>query len=647
MIQPAFDPSGLPVPPSNRHRRPSRLRRAGGAILLAILAWTPTFAQPTPEETVATIRQHTSWAPSERPVQVRAVVTLRDDERTLVVQDGNGGQALPLTPPAPWWAWLSVTLALAAAGAAGFAYRAGLAKERTIRRQLARESALKARFDDVFERSSEIMVIHDRRGRVSTLNRAGEQACGYAREELRMLDPNWIFGSDYLDAITQMIAEGADSTPRAFRSELVPRKGARLPIDVHARVLVGDGQVIGVTAIARDLSERDKFEHELRQAQKMEAVGRLATGIAHDFNNLITVLLGYSDELIEQVPPGSEWQRSAIEIRRAAERASGLTQQLLAFSRRQAAVAHTVDLNLVVANMEDLIRRLIGPEIRLEFSLDPALANIRADGAQIGQVLMNLAVNARDAMPKGGQLTIETANVELGAEHLDVIPGPHVSLCVRDTGDGMPADVRNRLFEPFFTTKDSGQGTGLGLSMVQGIVRQSGGHVVVESAPGKGSAFHVYFPRITNEGDAPVIPTLTTPSAAAVRGEGVVLLAEDDRSVRRLVVAELGRRGFTVLDAEDGRAALDLFRQHQDRIDILVTDVVMPRMNGADLAKEVQMIRPGLKVLFISGHPERAGAGVDPTGATNLLMKPFTADTLAARIAEMITGKAEADGWNV
>ena len=531
---------------------------------------------------------------------------LRDADDVVILA---AGPARALGPRTPWWAWVSLVLALAAAGAAGVAYRTGRVKERTIRRQLARESALKARFDDMFERSSEIMIVHDRRGRVSTLNRAGEQA------------------------------------PRSFRSELVPREGARIPIDVHAQVLVGDGQIVGVTAIARDLSERDRLENELRQAQKMEAVGRLATGIAHDFNNLITVLLGYSDELIEQVPAGSDWQRSATEIRRAAERASGLTQQLLSFSRRHEAMAQTVDLNMVIANMEDLIRRLLGPEIRLDFSLDPNLANIRADSAQIGQVIMNLVVNARDAMPKGGQLTIDTANVELGNQDLDVIPGPHVSLCVRDNGVGMAPDVRDRLFEPFFTTKESGQGTGLGLSLAQGIVRQCGGHVVVESQPGKGSAFHIYFPLIAGESEANVLPPLAAPTRAAVKGEGVVLLAEDDRSVRRLVVSELGRRGFTVLDAEDGRAALDLFLQHKDRVDVLVTDVVMPRMNGADLAKEVEKIRPGMKILFISGHPERAGAGLDPVGVTNLLMKPFTADTLAARIKEMMTGKPEADGW--
>jgi signal transduction histidine kinase/CheY-like chemotaxis protein len=426
----------------------------------------------------------------------------------------------------------------------------------------------------------------------------------------------------------------------------VPRKGSRVPVVVQSRVLVGDGQVVGVTSIARDLSERHRLENELRQAQKMEAVGRLATGIAHDFNNLITVLLGYSDELIEEAPPNTPFHSAAIEVRRAADRASALTQQLLAFSRRQVSVAHAVDVNYVIAHMEDLIRRLLGPEIRLEFSLQPDLATISADSQQIGQVMMNLVVNARDAMPNGGTLTIETANVELGHEHVDVIPGPHVELTVTDSGLGMSAEVRDRLFEPFFTTKDSGSGTGLGLSMVQAIVRQSGGHIIVDSHPGKGSRFKVYFPRQGDVADAPV-PLMVPASAETVRGEGVILLAEDDRSVRRLVVTELTRRGFTVLEAEDGVAALDLFRREKDRVDVLVTDVVMPRMNGADLAKQAEYIRPGIKILFISGHPERAGTGLDPTGVTNLLMKPFTADTLAARIKELITGRNEADGRSV
>ena len=551
---------------------------------------------------------------------------------------------VPDLASAPWWIWLIAALAAVSVGAVLLMYRRALTLEETIRRQLARETSLKARFDDLFDRSSEIMIVHDRRGRVSTINRSGEEVTGYLREELRMLDPNWIFGDDYVAAVNEMIGEGIDSAPRNFKSEFVPRKGNRVPVDVYARVLVGDGQVVGVTAMARDLSEHHRLESELRQAQKMEAVGRLATGIAHDFNNLITVLLGYSDELIEEAQPNTAIHAAAVEVRRAADRASALTQQLLAFSRRQAQVAHTVDLNHVVDNMQDLIRRLIGPEIRLELLLTPDLRSISADNQQIGQVLMNLVVNARDAMPAGGKLTITTANVDLGHEHVDVIPGPHAALFVTDSGIGMTREVRERLFEPFFTTKDSGQGTGIGLSMVHAIVRQTHGHIVVDSEPGMGTTFRVYFPQ---QADAVPAPAPAPSPAATVTGEGIVLLAEDDRSVRRLVVSELTRRGFTVLEAEDGAAALDMFRREQDRVDVLVTDVVMPRMNGADLARAAGSLRPGLKILFISGHPERAGQGLDPTGVTNLLMKPFTADTLAARIKELITGRKEVDGWSV
>lgn len=532
------------------------------------------------------------------------------------------------------------------AGVAAYSYLGVRRREETIRRQLARESALKARFDDVFDRSTDVMIVHDRRGRVSTINRAGEHAMGYSREEVRGLDSNWIFASDYLETINRMIADGADSLPQAFRSELSPRRGTRVPVEVQARVLVGDGDVVGVMAIARDLSERDRLENELRQAQKMVAVGRLATGIAHDFNNLITVLIGYSDELIEEASDGSPVHHAAVSVRRAAERASGLTQQLLSFSRRQAAVSHTVDLNRIVTHMEDMLRRLLGPEIHLDFKLAPNLGVINADESQISQVVMNLVVNARDAMPRGGTLAIETANVELGDEHLDVIPGPHVLLTVADTGEGMTAEVRDRLFEPFFTTKERGHGTGLGLSMVHGIVRQCSGDIVVDSKPGAGTRFLVYFPQQREGTAVTAAPSPVTRHAEPVRGEGVVLLAEDDPSVRRLVVTELTRRGFTVVEAEDGRTALEIFRRDKDRIDVLVTDVVMPKLNGADLAKEAERIRPGVKILFISGHPERAGSGLDPAGVPNLLMKPFTADTLAARIKDVMTDGKETDGWS-
>ena len=545
--------------------------------------------------------------------------------------------------PTSFWIWPVVAAALAVAGIAVYARLAVRKREETIRRQLAREASLKARFDEVFERSSDIIVVHDRRGRLSTINRAGEQALGYSREEVRMLEPSWIFGNDYTDTINRMIAEGADGQPQSFRSELSRRRGVRVPVDVHARVLIGDGQVVGVMSIARDLSERDRFENELRQAQKMEAVGRLASGIAHDFNNLITVLIGYTDELLDHVPPGSEARHLAESVRLATDRAAALTQQLLSFSRRQAAVANSVDLNRLITNMEDMLRRLLGQQIKITLSLQPGLATISADESQVSQVIMNLAVNGRDAMPRGGTLTIATANVVLGDEHLDMIPGPHVLLTVTDTGEGMSSEVRDRLFEPFFTTKESGRGTGLGLSMVHGIVRRCGGQIQVESAPGEGSKFHVYFPSEARAVEIPPVSSAPHAARRAVKGEGLILLAEDDASVRRLVVSELTRRGFTVIEAEDGRAALEIFARDKDQIDILVTDVVMPRMNGAELAREAERVQPGVKILFISGHPERAGQGLNPTGLTNLLMKPFTADTLAKRIKELMTQRKEID----
>jgi PAS domain S-box-containing protein len=535
---------------------------------------------------------------------------------------------------------VALAFALAAGATAAVLYRRVQAQQRTIRRQIARETSLKARFDDVFERASDVIVMHDRRGRVWTMNRTGEQLSGYPREELRAIDPGSLFSAQYLSAVQQILKDGAAAMPRTIRAELMTRAGARLPIEAHAEVLVGDGQVVGVSVIARNMADRDHLEAQLRQAQKMEAVGRLATGVAHDFNNLITVLLGYSDELAEHVPLDSPLRKPVDEVRRVAERASGLTQQLLAFSRRHVAVTQALDLNVTVSGMQDLLRRLLGAEISLDVRLGHDLGLINSDPVQIGQIIMNLAVNARDAMPNGGTLAIETSSVELGAEHLDVIPGRHVMLVVRDTGVGMTADVQRKLFEPFFTTKVAGEGTGLGLSMVSAIVRQSGGHITVSSEVGQGSTFRVYFPLAQPGATAAATPARIG-DAAPARGSGVVLLAEDDRAIRRLMTTELRRRGFTVLEARHGAEALDICKTYDGVIDVLLTDVVMPMMNGIDLAAAATPIRPGMSVLFMSGHPERAGIGLDPNSAhaKNLLMKPFTPDTVVARLNDILSHK--------
>jgi PAS domain S-box-containing protein len=534
--------------------------------------------------------------------------------------------------------WLALAALASAVAGIIVLLRRSHAQAQTIRRQLAREAALTARLDDYFERASDILIVHDRDLRISTLNRAAETALGYTREEVRALDPEWLFDQDYLNAVRRLIDAGPEAAAVTLRTDLLPRKGGRAPVEVNARALSGDGLVVGVTTIARDLGEPSRQESEIRQSQKMEAVGRLATGVAHDFNNLVTVLLGYSDELMESIPAGSEWRRPVEEVRRAAERASALTQQLLSFSRRETAAPQLIDLNAVAANLADMLRRLLGAEIRLDLQFGD-VGLVRADPQQLAQILVNLAVNARDAMPLGGALLIETAAMQIDADVADVLPGPHVMLAVTDSGQGMTPEVRRRVFEPFFTTKKAGAGTGLGLSMVHALVGQNGGRITVESEPDRGTTFRIYFPLAAERPTHAPRPSAVRAAAApreTVRGSGVVLLAEDDRSVRRLVVTELTRRGFDVIAAPDGRAALELAQGHHGQIDVLVTDVVMPRMNGADLARAMTGLRPGLPVLFISGHPERAGAGLDPTGVPNLLMKPFTADTLAARISALV-----------
>ena len=534
---------------------------------------------------------------------------------------------------------VAIAIALAALGVAAWQFRRAQVLHRALGRQVARERALRAQFEDVFERTADLVIVHDRRGGIADMNRTAEQLSGYPREQVRTIDPGWLFDEPYLDVVRQMAGEGADALPRTIRAELITRRSVRIPIEAHAHVLTSGREISGVSVIARNMVEREHLEGQLRQAQKMEAVGRLATGIAHDFNNLITVLLGYSEELAEHVTPDSPLHKPVKEVRRAAERASGLTQQLLAFSRRQVAVPRAIDLNVTVGNMEDLLRRLLGAEITLEVELGRDLAPVSADPVQVGQVIMNLAVNARDAMPNGGTLSITTAMVELGAEHLDTLPGRHVMLLVRDTGVGISADVQRTLFEPFFTTKEAGHGTGLGLSMVHAIVRQHGGHIAVESELGKGTTFRVYLPEVSPPHAVAAAADEGRTSATATRGSGVVLLAEDDRAVRRLLSNELRRRGFNVLEARHGGEALEICQQYSGNIDALLTDIVMPTMNGVDLVAAVKPIRPEMAILYMSGHPERSGIADDPQSphAGNLIMKPFSPESVVSRINDLIT----------
>lgn len=386
--------------------------------------------------------------------------------------------------------------------------------------------------------------------------------------------------------------------------------------------------------IAEDVTERHVLEEQFRQAQKMEAVGRLAGGVAHDFNNLLMVISGYTEVLLEQTPRNLPLYPKIEAIQQAADRAGSLTRQLLAFSRKQMLELKVVDVNTIVADMDRLLRPLIGEDIELSTRLATDLARTRADSGQIEQVIMNLVVNSKDAMPDGGKITIQTANVKLDddlrRQYSYICPGPYVMLSVTDTGSGMDKETQSRIFEPFFTTKEKGKGTGLGLSTVYGIIKQSGGYVFAESEVGRGTTFRIYLPRVDDAAD-PHSPTRD--SGAATGGSETVLLVEDEESVRQLVSETLVAKGYTVLEAENGEDALKLASSHQGAIDLLITDVVMPGMSGRELSKHICASDPDTKVLYLSGYTEDAilHEGVLEAGAA-FLQKPFSLQALARKV---------------
>ena len=401
-----------------------------------------------------------------------------------------------------------------------------------------------------------------------------------------------------------------------------------------------EGHGHGAICMSLDVTDRKQLEEQLRQAQKMEAVGRLAGGIAHDFNNLLMVIQGYADLLLDRLPQGDALRRNAEQIQMAGQRATALTRQLLAFSRKQMLAPKILNVHSVVSDMETILRRLIGEDVQLETSTPADLWLVKADRSQIEQVIMNLAVNARDAMPQGGRLTIETANVELDSSftyHSVVLaPGKYVMLAVTDNGCGMDAKTQAHIFEPFFTTKEKGKGTGLGLATVYGIVKQSGGYVWVYSEPGRGTSFKIYLPRIEEEAYQPV-KDRRPESKAVLRGSETVLLVEDEDGVRQLAREYLEASGYTVMEAGDGRKALEMAERNAGPIHLLMTDVVMPGVSGRELAERIEKLRPGIKVLFMSGYTDQAVVhhGILEDDAV-LLQKPFTLATLAEKLREIL-----------
>jgi len=401
---------------------------------------------------------------------------------------------------------------------------------------------------------------------------------------------------------------------------------------------VENGHLVRVWGTQRDVSDQRRLEEQFRQSQKMEAVGQLAGGIAHDFNNLLTAILGNTQLLLRDLPPGDAMRGDVEEIRKASERAAALTRQLLAYSRRQMLQPEILDLNVVVGEMDRMLRRLIGEHIALVTVPAPDLGRVRADPSQIEQVLVNLVVNARDAMPEGGRLTIETANVDLdqtyAQDHLGASPGAYTMLAVTDTGTGMDATVRAHLFEPFFTTKEVGKGTGLGLATVYGIVKQSGGHISVYTELGRGSSFKVYLPRVHQPPPSAAPPA---PRANVARGSETVLVVEDDAAVLGLTCRALEAEGYTILCASDGTDALRIVERHGGEIHLLLTDVVMPGMSGRELAEQMAARRVGIRILYMSGYPGDAAVhhGAFVRGSA-FLQKPFSPDGLTRKVRETL-----------
>jgi PAS domain S-box-containing protein len=486
------------------------------------------------------------------------------------------------------------------------------------------------------ERMPLAYVANDADIRVTDWNPAAEAVFGFRREEA--------LGRDCLDLLVPPAARGqTDEVLRRLRAgdmeahsvnENVTKDGRTILCEWFNTPLIDpSGRFVGVVSMAQDITERRRLEEQYTQAQKMEAVGRLAGGIAHDFNNALTVITGYGHVVLGELPADSPARPHVGEMVEAGERAAELVRRLLAFSRKSVLAPKVLDLNEVVRGLEGMLRRLLGEDIDLVARLQPGLGRVRADPGQLEQALFNLAANARDAMPRGGRLTVETADVPAGEGR-----GPQVLLAVTDTGCGMTAEVRARAFEPFFTTKEKGKGTGLGLAMVHGFVRQSGGQVEVCSEPGRGTTFKLYLPRAREE-VAGRTPHPAPP--AAPRGAETVLLVEDEESVRALVRQVLRGRGYAVLEAGDGARALRVAEIHLRPIHLLLTDVVMPGVGGRELAERLLALHPEARVLFTSGYTDDAVVrhGVLEE-EVHFLHKPFSPADLAQKVREVLDAPA-------
>jgi len=538
----------------------------------------------------------------------------------------------------------------------GIAHMLGQAVER-----MEAEKALKEAYDIINRSSSVAFTWKNREGwPVEFVSENVEKLFGYTAEEFMTGEVNYVdcVHHEDLKRVAKDFAEGGSKEETTgFAHEpyrILTKDGSEKTVsdwtcivrDHDGRITHYKGIVEDITELKRAEDEHEKLQKQLVQSLKLEAIGTLTGGIAHDFNNLLTTIIGNVELAIADAVKDSPIYEFLKEIKEAGKRAAVLTRQLLAFSRKQVLQLEVLDLNQVLGNMDRMLRRVIREDIEVETLLSPDLGLVEADVGQMEQILMNLAVNARDAMPGGGTLTLETRNVELdegyAREHIAVIPGPYVMLAVSDTGTGMTKEVQERFFEPFFTTKEKGKGTGLGLSTVYGIVKQSKGNIWVYSEPGKGSTFKIYFPRV--EGTVG-IREKDEEKGESLRGSETVLVVEDDDMVRNLALKALKQQGYKVLCAGDGREALGVFGEHKGPVHLMLTDMVMPGMNGRELAKSLEKLQPEMKVLFMSGYTDGTivNHGVMAPGL-NFLEKPFSPEGLARKVREVLGTRSAEDG---
>ena len=511
------------------------------------------------------------------------------------------------------------------------------------------------RFRELYDNAPVGYHEYNTEGRITNVNQTDLEMLGYKAEEM-IGKPMWKFSvqEDVAREVIQKKLAGKLPPGRGIERTYRRKDGRLLPVLIEDRLILDEmGRISGIRCIIQDITERKQAEREmlalqdqLRQAMKMEAVGRLAGGIAHDFNNLLTIISGYSQLSLRTLEEGNPLRENLGEIQKGTERAAALTRQLLAFSRRQIMEMRVLELNAILRDLEKLLRRIIGEDIELITILSETLGRIKADPGQVEQVIVNLAVNARDAMPAGGKFILETSNVDLDENdvrsHIGIKPGAYIEISVSDTGAGMSSEVRERIFEPFFTTKEVGKGTGLGLSTVYGIVKQSGGDISVHSEVGRGTTFRVYFPRVDEASDTWKAKPCSTPSRI-FPGSETILLVEDEEAVRTLARKTLGSCGYSVLEASNGQEALRVAEGHcGSTIHLLLTDVVMPGMAGRDLADHLIRSRPELKVLYMSGYTDDAIVHhgiLDP--GIHLLLKPFPPQTLVQKVQEILRDAKE------